>query len=129
MDTVRYVLRTFSAAGAIDSPTIELEAALLESEVRSILGAIFALSGDVFWESVYRAFQLGYLDVPFSPHADNANKLVSMRDGNHSIRISDAGQVPISAADAATERRLLEARADRSELTYRQMLADISLMV
>ncbi|MCY7308270.1 MAG: methylaspartate mutase subunit E [Rhodoferax sp.] len=129
VDTVRYVLRTFSAAGAIDSPTIELEAALLESEVRSILGAIFALSGDVFWESVYRAFQLGYLDVPFSPHADNANKLVSMRDGNHSIRISDAGQVPISAADAATERRLLEARADRSDLTYRQMLADISLMV
>ena len=129
VDTVRYVLRTFSAPETVDSPTIELEAALLESEVHSILNAIFALSGDVFWESVYRAFQLGYLDLPFSPHADNANKLISMRDANRSIRILDAGNVPISATDAATERRLLESRADRSEKTYRQMLADIALMV
>lgn len=129
VDMVRYVLRTFSAPETVDAPSIEFEATLLESEVRSILNAIFALSGDVFWESVYRAFQLGYLDLPFSPHADNANKLISMRDANRSIRIMDAGNVPISAEDAATERRLLEFRADRSEKTYRQMLSDIALMV
>jgi methylaspartate mutase epsilon subunit len=129
VDTVRYVLRTFAAPETVDSPAIALEAALLESEVRSILGAIFALSGEAFWESVYRAFQLGYLDLPFSPHADNANQLVSMRDANRSIRIADPGRVPISADDAATERRLLETRADRGEKTYRQMLSDISLMV
>jgi methylaspartate mutase epsilon subunit len=129
VDTVRYVLRTFSAPQTVDSPAIEFETALIESEVRSILEAIFALSGDVFWESAYRAFQLGYLDLPFSPHADNANRLISMRDGNRSIRIVDAGSVPISAADAATERRLLESRTDRADKTYRQMLGDISLMV
>jgi len=129
VDTVRYVLRSFSAADRVDSPAIEAEAALLESEVRSILGAIFGLSGEMFWESVYRAFQLGWLDVPFSPHADNANRLISMRDANRSIRISDPGGVPISAADAAAERRLLDSRVDRHEKTYRQMLADISLMV
>ena len=129
VDTVRYVLRSFSAADRVDSPAIEAEAALLESEVRSILGAIFGLSGEMFWESVYRAFQLGWLDVPFSPHADNANRLISMRDANRSIRISDPGGVPISAADAASERRLLDSRVDRHEKTYRQMLADISLMV
>jgi hypothetical protein len=52
-----------------------------------------------------------------------------MRDANRSIRIAEAGNVPISAADAASERRLLESRADRSEKTYRQILADIALMV
>jgi hypothetical protein len=52
-----------------------------------------------------------------------------MRDANRSIRIVDPGSVPISAADAATERRLLESRTDRSEKTYRQMLSDIALMV
>ena len=129
VDSVRYVLRNFSAPETVDSPSIEFEAALLESEVRNILNAIFALSGDVFWESAYRAFQLGYLDLPFSPHADNANKLISMRDANRSIRIADAGNVPISAEDAAAERHLLESRADRSEKTYRQMLSDIALMV
>jgi methylaspartate mutase epsilon subunit len=129
VDMVRYVLRTFSSPEAVDSPAIAMEADLLESEVRSILGAIFELSGEAFWESVYRAFQLGYLDLPFSPHADNANLLLSMRDANRSIRIVDPGRVPISAADAATERRLLESRHDRGEKTYRQMLSDISLMV
>ena len=129
MDTVRYVLRTFATPEIVDSPAIEQEAALIESQTRSVMQAIFDLSGDAFWESVYRAFQLGYLDVPFSPHADNANRLVSMRDGNRSIRIVDPGGMPISAADAAAERKLLESRADRSEKTYRQMLSDITLMV
>ena len=129
VDNVRYVLRTFAVPETVDSPGIEAEARLIESEVRSILAAIYGLSGDVFWESVYRAFQFGWLDVPFSPHADNANRLISMRDANRSIRIADAGSVPISAADAATERRLLESRQDRADKTYRQMLADISLMV
>jgi len=129
VDMVRYVLRSFSSPETVDSPAIAFEAALIESEVRSILGAIFALSGEAFWESVYRGFQLGYLDLPFSPHADNANRLISMRDTNGSIRIADAGSVPISAADAATERRLLESRTARGEKTYQQMLADITLMV
>lgn len=129
VDTVRYILRTFATPDLVDSPAIQQEATLVESQVRSVLEAIFALSGDAFWESVYRAFQLGYLDVPFSPHADNANRLVTMRDGNRSIRIVDPGGVPISNADAAAERKLLESRVDRSEKTYRQMLSDITLMV
>jgi len=126
--TVRYALRTFACGERVSSPLIEEEAALIESEVRSILSAVVALPGDAFWESVYRAFQLGLLDVPFSPHSDNANRLTSVRDGNASIRIADPGKVPISEADAHTERRLLETRADRSDKTYRQMLADITLM-
>ena len=126
--TVRYVLRTFACPDLMSSPLIEQEAALIESEVHGILNAIFSLSGDAFWESVYRAFQLGFLDVPFSPHADNANHLTSVRDGNASIRIADPGKVPISSADARTERHLLESRSDRFDKTYRQMLADITLM-
>lgn len=129
VDTVRYVLRTFAAPKMVDSPSIEAEAVLLASEVRSILDAIYGLSGDMFWESVYRAFQLGWLDLPFSPHADNANRLVTMRDANNSIRIVDPGAVPISVVDASTERKLLESRSDRADKTYRQILADISLMV
>jgi methylaspartate mutase epsilon subunit len=129
VDTVRYVLRTFAAPTLIDSVSIEEEAALLASEATSILEAIYGLSGDMFWESVYRAFQLGWLDLPFSPHADNANRLLTMRDANHSIRIVDPGAVPISLADAASERRLLSSRVDQANTTYRQILADILLMV
>lgn len=128
VSTVRYVLRTFGCAEPVSSPLIDAETSLIESEVRSILSAIFSLSGDVFWESVYRAFQLGYLDVPFSPHADNANRLISVRDGNASIRIAAPGSVPISSSDARLEREMLQTRDDRQDKTYRQMLADITLM-
>ncbi len=128
-DTVHYVLRTFRAAGTVTSPMIEREATLIESETKSILNAVFAMSGTAFWESVCRAFRLGYLDIPFAPHADNSNKLLSVRDGNGSIRIAVAGNVPISAQDAYLERQLLESRDDRTDKTYRQILTDIRVMV
>ncbi len=128
-DTVSYVLRTFRSADTVTSPIVEREAALIESESKSILDAIFAISGTAFWESVFRAFQLGYLDVPFAPHADNANRLLSVRDGNGSIRIAAPANVPISRADASLEKELLDSREDRTDKTYRQMLADIRVMV
>ena len=129
VDTVRYVLRTFGTPAGMGSPAIDAEADLIGAEVRAIMGAIFGLSGDAFWESVYRAFQLGWIDLPFSPHADNANRLVTMRDANRSIRIVDPGAVPLGAGCLAAEHRLLASRSDGGEKTYRRMLADIALMV
>ena len=128
-ETVRYVLRTFRSAETVTSPMVERERALIRSEAKSILAAIFDMSGTDFWDSVFRAFQMGFLDVPFAPHADNANKLLSVRDAIGSIRIADPANVPISREDAQLERELLESRGDRDDKTYRQMLADIRLMV
>ncbi len=128
-DTVRYALRAFRSAETITSPLVEREAALIESESKSILDAIFALPGTAFWESIYRAFQVGYLDLPFAPHGDNANRLLSMRDGNGSIRIAAAADVPISEEDAELEAELLHSRDSRGDKTYRQMLTDIRVMV
>jgi methylaspartate mutase epsilon subunit len=128
-DTVGYVLRTYRSAATVTSPMIERETALIRSEAGSILDAVFTISGSAFWESVFRAFQMGFLDIPFSPHADNANKLLSVRDASGSIRISDAANVPISDQDADLEKDLLESREDRADKTYRQMLTDIRLMV
>ena len=128
-DTVGYVLRTYRSAATVTSPMIERVTVLIRSEAQSILDAIFAISGSAFWESVFRALQMGFLDIPFSPHADNANKLLSVRDANGSIRISDAANVPISDQDADLEKDLLESREDRADKTYRQMLTDIRLMV
>ena len=129
VDTVRYLLRVFSCAQPLTSPLVEREAALIESEVCSIVQAVIDLPGTVFWESVARAFQTGWLDVPFAPHSDNANRLISKRDTNGSIRIVDPGKVPLSAAEVSSEHELLSSRADQNDKTYRQMLADINMMV
>ena len=59
VDTVRYVLRTFSCRGRRDSPPIELEAALIESEVEQHPGGDLRLPGDMFWESVFRGVPAG----------------------------------------------------------------------
>ena len=129
VDTVRYLSKTFSGQGQLFSNEINLEAGLIESEARTVLSAIFGLPGNAFWESVYRAFQHGWIDVPFCPHADNANRLVTMRDGNQSIRVVDPGFMPISASDLDTERRLLGTRGSGADQkAYLQMLADIALM-
>ena len=130
VDSVRYMLRTFGTPAQLTSPAIEAEASLIESQARSVLEAVFGLSGDAFWESLYRAFQLGWIDVPFSPHADNANRMVTMRDGDRSIRIVEPGAMPIAPADVAAERALLASRQNEGGgETYRWMLADIAMMV
>lgn len=127
--TVNYVLDTFACPDLLASPQIEKEANLIESEVNSILHKIFDMSGNLFWESVFRAFQLGYLDIPFSPHKNNANKLITRRDINRSIRIEDRGQVPISDEDWETEKELLLKSSVEGRKTYQTMLSDINLMV
>lgn len=130
--TVIYMCRTFRCAQSFTSPLVEREIALIDSETRSILQTIFSMPGEVFWESVFQAFQRGCVDIPFSPHADNANKLITMRDNNGSIRIYDRGNVPISDEDAEQERVLLQSRlaGDRdSKQTYERLLSDINIMV
>lgn len=129
VDTVGYMFRTFRCAQPFTSPLIEKEIRLIDSETRSILQTIFSMPDDVFWESVFKAFQLGCVDVPFSPHADNANKLISMRDSNGSIRISDRGNVPISDEDAEQERVLLQSSGRDFGKTYERLLSDINIMV
>jgi len=132
VETVMYMCRTFPCPQPFTSPLIEREIALIESETRSILQTIFSMPGDIFLHSVFQAFQLGLLDIPFSPHADNANKLISMRDGSGSIRICERGNVPICDEDAEQERTLLQSNLTRSkgsEPMYERLLSDINLMV
>ena len=129
VEVVRYMLRTFACSTQVTSPLVEREAALLESEVRTILRKIFDLPGDAFWESVFRAFRLGYIDVPFAPHADNANRLISVRDDNGSIRILEPGAVPLTESELQREREFLSSRSAGGQKTYQQLLADIYAMV
>lgn len=126
--TVRYVFRTVTGTLGFDSDSVRLERELIEAEARSILDCVLSMPGDALWQSVYRAFQLGVLDVPFSPHADNPNRLISIRDHNGAIRIKDPGAVPVPVTALARERELLRVKLTSGTETYRHLLADINLM-
>ena len=125
---VRYIFDTIRFTESVGSPLIDTEAELIESEARTILEAIINLPGKYFWQSVYRAFQLGIIDIPFAPHCDNSNRLISMRDRLGSIRIAEAGNVPLTNEDLRAEQALLSARGLEAGKTYQQLLADINLM-
>ena len=125
---VRYVFEKFPWRDAVSSPGIEAESVLIESEARSILSAIFNLNGTVFWESIFRAFQLGFIDIPFVPHVDNANRLVTIRSDDGSIRIKDPGKLPLTEGDARLERTLSAGDEGRPVKTFERMLADINVM-
>lgn len=127
--TVRYIFDAFRISEPLDSPEIEAERALIESETRAIMEAIFELPGDIFWQSVFRAFQLGIIDVPFAPHCDNANQLLTIRDDSGGIRISSAGGVPIQSHDMQLEQELMAARSKGQDKPFQQLLADIRKMV
>ena len=125
-DTVRADVKLLTRLGEFSH--VDAEAELIESEARTVIDAIIDLPGKLFWQSVYRAFQLGIIDIPFAPHADNANRLISMRDAIGSIRISDPGSVPLGKQDLKLERRLLDERGPESGKTYQQLLSDINIM-
>ncbi len=125
---VRYVFDVFKIEDTLDSHSIDDEADLIRLEVEGILDRILDLPGATFWQSVFRAFQLGFIDVPFSPHCDNANRLTTLRDNNGSIRILDPGDVPICEEAMAREKSGLGSRSSRPSRDYEAMLADISLM-
>jgi glutamate mutase epsilon subunit len=92
------------------------------------MGAVLGLPGDQFWISAHEAFVRGYLDVPFAPHATNANELLTIRDAEKAIRILDPGRVPMRPEDAAAEKAALARHPDPYDSVVEKILRDIHIM-
>lgn len=125
---VKYVFETFQLADELESDNVALEMSLIRSEAELILEYILELPGDAFWQSVYRAFQQGAIDIPFSPHSENANNLITLRNSHGSIRIVNPGGMPISKESLELEESLLNERVIDPNGSYKAILADISIM-
>lgn len=73
----------------------EQEEEILTAEVMAIMEAVFNDPADTLWRKVFNSIKNGIIDVPFSPHIINHNKMITIRDANKNIRIIDRGGVPI----------------------------------
>jgi methylaspartate mutase epsilon subunit len=73
----------------------ELEEEMLTLEVMAIMEAVFNDPADTLWRKVFNSIKNGTIDVPFSPHIINQNKLITIRDAGKNIRIIKRGRVPI----------------------------------
>ncbi len=126
---VHYVLCHSQAMANVDSPEVSEEAARIQGETDAVMTAIFDLPNQAFWNSVAVAFEKGIIDVPFSPHEQNANRMVTRRGQGDGIFISEAGNVPIPPYLLAAEHAALNAaEKTKDQGLFKSLVQDINLM-
>ncbi|MEV6731321.1 MULTISPECIES: methylaspartate mutase [unclassified Streptomyces] len=121
-------LRTASAAAARTSRTaagaVELAAAAdnpVYAEARALVDAVLNLDADL-GQGLLKAFERGYLDVPYCLHPDNAGRTRSHIDESGRLTWSKIGSMPIGRVTESSGR--LTARGLYTALSYVQSRHD-----
>lgn len=86
------------------------EADLIRLEVESIMDTVYALSEGHLAAGAERAIRAGVLDVPFSPHRDNAGRALPLRDAYGAVRYLEFGNIPIPEEAKAFHNERLQPR-------------------
>ncbi|MFD6113896.1 methylaspartate mutase [Streptomyces yangpuensis] len=89
---------SFAADGSTDTQTY--------AEARAIVDAVLGL-GDDLGSALLTAFRLGYLDVPYCVHPDNAGRVRSHIDAEGRLRWAGTGNLPLrGVAERTTPRKI-----------------------
>lgn len=107
---------------------VTLEVKILKKQVKFLMKKIFQINKQTFWETVYEAVRIGYLDVPYSTHLDNKNKMLTIRDNQNSIRVYDSGSVPLTKEFKNYERKKINTVGKKFKL-HEKIIKDIMLMI
>lgn len=73
---------------------IEKEMKLIKKEVISIMNQIEDLGNNNLASGIMKAFEKGYLDIPFSPNKYNKGKVITIRGVDGAIRFAECGNMP-----------------------------------
>ena len=120
----QYTLRILSGLPAIVD---EHEEEILTAEVHAIMEAVFDDPADTLWRKVFNAIKNGIIDVPFSPHIINHNKMITIRDPQKNIRIIERGNVPIPDRCFAYEKSCCDLNKDTTSIVN-DIIRDIGIM-
>jgi methylaspartate mutase epsilon subunit len=105
----------------------EQEEEILTAQVMAIMEAVFNDPADTLWRKVFNSIKNGIIDVPFSPHIINHNKMITVRDANKNIRIIDRGGVPIPDHCFKYERAQCDLNKDTTSI-INDIIHDIGIM-
>ncbi|MBP2326485.1 methylaspartate mutase epsilon subunit [Kibdelosporangium banguiense] len=110
-------LETAAAAAAAEPrmPADDVDTGIY-AEARTLIDAVTSLSDDL-GQALAAAFRLGYLDIPYCLHPDNAGRTRSYIDSAGRLNWSRVGSMPIRATDRAT---------GSVDLTAAQLLTSLS---
>ena len=88
--------RLAAAVQECDEVRIDLERRLIKREVIELMDVIEECGNGSLARGTIIAFQNGYLDIPFSPHSLNHNKVITLRDSSGAVRFAAFGNLPFS---------------------------------
>lgn len=106
----------------------EHEEETLTAEVHAIMQAVFNDPADTLWRKVFNSIKNGTIDVPFSPHIINHNKMITIRDEHCNIRIIERGNVPIPDNCLAFEKSRCDLDKDTKGIVD-DIIHDIGIMM
>jgi methylaspartate mutase epsilon subunit len=112
------------------SPELEEEIEMLSLEVRALMDNILEMGkGDVIQGTV-QAFKAGRLEFPFSPHRQNAGKVLLVRDAEGAVRLLDAGNLPLPDKVLKYHRKKVEEREklEQKKLGYDAVVDSIMFL-
>jgi methylaspartate mutase epsilon subunit len=120
----QYTLNILSGLPAIVD---EQEEEMLTAEVHAIMEAVFNDPADTLWRKVFNSIKNGIIDVPFSPHIINHNKMITIRDSEKNIRIINRGNVPIPDRCFEFEKSHCDLNKDTTSIVN-DIIHDIGIM-
>ena len=120
----QYTLNILSGLPAIVD---EHEEEILTAEVHAIMEAVFNDPADTLWRKVFNSIKNGIIDVPFSPHIINHNKMITIRDAEKNIRIIERGNVPIPDRCYSYEKSCCDLNKDTTSIVN-DIIHDIGIM-
>jgi methylaspartate mutase epsilon subunit len=94
-----------AAAAATGPETPDAADTGIYQEARDIVEAVLEPEPDVA-RALVKAFKLGYLDVPYCLHPDNAGNSRSYIDGDGWLRWSLTGRMPVTGGEDMRRRRI-----------------------
>ncbi len=121
---VKYTLGMLKGIPKVSDPEEEEN---LECEVHEILEAVFNDGADTLWRKVFNAIKKGHIEIPFSPHIINANKVITIRDKDSNIRILKRGNLPISDKSYAFEKSKID--LPEGSRVVDKIISDIGIML
>ena len=125
--TVANTQYTLKILGGLPAIVDEQEEEILTAEVHSIMEAVFNDPADTLWRKVFNSIKNGIIDVPFSPHIINHNKMITIRDAHKNIRIIERGNVPIPDRCYAYEKSCCNLDKDTTSIVN-DIIRDIGIM-
>ncbi len=125
--TVANTQYTLNILSGLPAVVDEQEEEILTAEVHAIMEAVFNDPADTLWRKVFNSIKNGIIDVPFSPHIINHNKMITIRDPQKNIRIIERGNVPIPDRCYDYEKSCCDLNKDTTSIVN-DIIHDIGIM-